>query len=258
MSEFRGVTTPVTILQFDPTPPPVAQAAFGASNGAMWYDSTTNGFRGIVGGVISSIGGGGGSFSTLAGGTNTGNAFVLGNGSSISTTGTGTIGAAGSTGQLQYNNGGVLAGAAPLVFSSAGGATYPLTITGLGAVALALAPSAVGGAGAIFTVLDAPAGNTIFSIKGTAGAYQAQIGGAFNTHITQGTANQDFAGKLTCASSTVTKTFASAYTSTPVVLVFDETTKGGANLTAISNSGFTVSCTGTTDALDYIVIGNPT
>jgi hypothetical protein len=36
-------------------------------------------------------GGGSGSFSTLTGGTNTGNAFVVGNGSSISTSGTGTI-----------------------------------------------------------------------------------------------------------------------------------------------------------------------
>jgi hypothetical protein len=42
-----------------------------------------------------------------------------------------------------------------------------------------------------------------------------------------------------------------------VVIVFDETTKGGANLSAISASAFTVSCTGATDALDYLTMGNP-
>jgi hypothetical protein len=76
-------------------------------------------------------------------------------------------------------------------------------------------------------------------------------------HLTLNAANEDTAGKLTCAASTVTKTFATAFTSTPTVIVFDETTKGGANLTAISNTAFTVSCTGATDALDYIVVGNP-
>lgn len=76
-------------------------------------------------------------------------------------------------------------------------------------------------------------------------------------HLTLNAANEDIAGKLTCATSTVTKTFTAAFTSTPTVVVFDETTKGGANLTAISNTAFTVSCTGATDALDYIVIGNP-
>ena len=62
--------------------------------------------------VIVNPGGAGGaaSFTTLTGGTNTGNSFVLGNGSSISTTGTGTIGAGGSDTQVQFNNAGTLAG----------------------------------------------------------------------------------------------------------------------------------------------------
>jgi hypothetical protein len=81
--------------------------------------------------------------------------------------------------------------------------------------------------------------------------------GNTSSRITAQAAPGDLAGTLTCAASTATKTFTTAYTSTPTILVFDETTKGGVNLTAKSATAFTVSCTGATDALDYIVIGNP-
>ena len=83
------------------------------------------------------------------------------------------------------------------------------------------------------------------------------VGVGSGVHLVQNAASGDIAGKLTCAASTASKAFTANYTSTPVVVVFDETTKAGANLTAISNTGFTVSCTGATDALDYIVMGNP-
>src|SRR5208282_924539 len=68
-----------------------------------------------------------------------------------------------------------------------------------------------------------------------------------------------WAGTSACVTSTKAITFAApvAFTSTPVILVFDETTAGGAKLTAKSNTGFTVSCTGATDAFDWIVVGNP-
>jgi hypothetical protein len=62
---------------------------------------------------------------------------------------------------------------------------------------------------------------------------------------------------LTCAAGTASWTFALAYTSTPVILVSDETTAGGARVSAKSNTGFTVTCTGATDVVDYFVIGNP-
>jgi hypothetical protein len=92
----------------------------------------------------------------------------------------------------------------------------------------------------------------------TSGSIGLGVGiGSTGLHLNLNAANEDIAGKLTCAGSTATKTFSTAFTSTPTVIVFDETTKGGANLTAISNSAFTVSCTGATDALDYIVVGNP-
>jgi hypothetical protein len=65
-----------------------------------------------------------------------------------------------------------------------------------------------------------------------------------------------FAGVSACSSSTKAITF-TAFTSQPVILVFDESTKGGANLSAKSTSGFTVSCTGASDIFDWQVIGNP-
>ena len=79
----------------------------------------------------------------------------------------------------------------------------------------------------------------------------------FSGHVNQSAANSDQAGVLTCAASSATKTFATAYTSTPVVLLTDDTTKGGANITAKSARAFTISCTGATDVVEYMVVGNP-
>ncbi len=76
-------------------------------------------------------------------------------------------------------------------------------------------------------------------------------------HLTQAAANGDKAGVLTCAIGTVTKTFSTAYSSTPVIVISDETTVGGANVSTKSASAFTVTCTGLTDVVDYFVIGNP-
>jgi hypothetical protein len=84
-----------------------------------------------------------------------------------------------------------------------------------------------------------------------------KVGNDGFTHITMFSANNDVAGNLTCAGGTVTKTFAATYTSTPTVLPVDRTTAGGAHLTAVSNTAFTVGCTGATDVVDYLVIGNP-
>jgi hypothetical protein len=43
----------------------------------------------------------------------------------------------------------------------------------------------------------------------------------------------------------------------PVILVFDESTKGGPSLTAKSSSSFTVSCWGPDHAFNWLAIGNP-
>jgi hypothetical protein len=71
-------------------------------------------------------------------------------------------------------------------------------------------------------------------------------------------AQADSWGVATCATSTVSISFAIAYTSTPVIVVSDETTTGGARVSTKSNSGFTITCTGASDVVDYFTGGNPT
>ena len=70
-------------------------------------------------------------------------------------------------------------------------------------------------------------------------------------------ASGQFAGVSACVSGTRAITLPAVYTSTPVILVFDETTAGGAKLIAKSATGFAVSCTGATDIFDWMVVGNP-
>jgi len=91
-----------------------------------------------------------------------------------------------------------------------------------------------------------------------AGDYiRGQSGFINGGHMNQSSANSDFAGASACVSGAKTITFSSAYSSTPVILIFDETTHGGASITAKSASSFAVACTGSADAFDYIAIGNP-
>jgi hypothetical protein len=75
-------------------------------------------------------------------------------------------------------------------------------------------------------------------------------------HINQNTANQ-VAGTSACSSGTQTVAFPGPFASPPAVVLFDETTKGGINLTGKGTWGFIVSCTGASDVFDWIVIGNP-
>lgn len=72
----------------------------------------------------------------------------------------------------------------------------------------------------------------------------------------QGATNH-FAGVSACVSGTMTIPLPITYHSQPSILVFDETTAGGIKLSAKSRSSFTVSCTGATDAFDWVVVGNP-
>ena len=65
------------------------------------------------------------------------------------------------------------------------------------------------------------------------------------------------AGVATCSSGTLTIVFPGPYLNPPVVVVSDETTKGGANVTVRANWGFEVSCAGASDVFDWIIIGNP-
>ncbi len=74
--------------------------------------------------------------------------------------------------------------------------------------------------------------------------------------LDQTTANH-FAGVSTCSGGTKMITLPITYHSQPVVMIFDETTVGGVKLGSKSGSGFTVSCVGSTDTFDWMVIGNP-
>jgi hypothetical protein len=70
-------------------------------------------------------------------------------------------------------------------------------------------------------------------------------------------AASQYGGVSACSGSTKTIVLPTAYSSQPVIMIFDETTAGGAKLSTKSASGFTVTCTGASDAFDWVVIGNP-
>jgi len=79
------------------------------------------------------------------------------------------------------------------------------------------------------------------------------------SHMGQQAANGDFAGAISSVSgTTVSKTFAVNFTSTPIVTVTPTTNAGAFYLSAVSNSGFTVTY-GTSGAqtFNYTVVGNP-
>jgi hypothetical protein len=80
--------------------------------------------------------------------------------------------------------------------------------------------------------------------------------GLYASHFNQGAANQ-IAGSSACSSGTQTIVFPGPYASPPVVLLFDETTKGGISMTGKGTWGFIVSCTGASDVFDWIVVGDP-
>jgi len=81
-------------------------------------------------------------------------------------------------------------------------------------------------------------------------------GRTYLPNINQTSAGQ-FAGTSACISSTKNIAFSIPYNATPVIVVFDETTGGGATLSSKANTGFTVACSGASDAFDWIAIGNP-
>jgi hypothetical protein len=72
----------------------------------------------------------------------------------------------------------------------------------------------------------------------------------------QQSANQ-WAGVSACSNGTRAIAFPALYINPPAILVFDETTAGGAKPAARSLSGFTVSCAGASDAFSWVAIDNP-
>jgi hypothetical protein len=76
------------------------------------------------------------------------------------------------------------------------------------------------------------------------------------SRIDQPSASQ-FSGVSACAGGQRAITLPFTFAAQQAVVVFDETTKGGASLSAKGRNGFVVSCAGATDAFDWLVIGNP-
>lgn len=80
-----------------------------------------------------------------------------------------------------------------------------------------------------------------------------------NGHIGHGTtgSNADNWGTLTCAANTVTYNFTTPLANNAHTLILtDHTTAGGAKTSKLAGS-FTIACTGPTDTVDYLVLGNP-
>jgi hypothetical protein len=70
-------------------------------------------------------------------------------------------------------------------------------------------------------------------------------------------AASQYGGVSACSGSTKAIALPITYNSQPVIMIFDETTAGGAKLSAKSARGFTVTCAGASDSFDWMVIGNP-
>lgn len=58
MPNFKADELTIDVAQFAPRVDPVLGRSNSPTNGALWYDSVTGSFHGVVNGVIGSIGGG--------------------------------------------------------------------------------------------------------------------------------------------------------------------------------------------------------
>jgi len=84
--------------------------------------------------------------------------------------------------------------------------------------------------------------------------------GLVSGHIahTTGAGGTDGWGTLTCSSSSATYTFQVAQsTATYKVILTDQTTTGGAKVSSRATGSFTIACSGASDSVDYLVLGNP-
>lgn len=88
-----------------------------------------------------------------------------------------------------------------------------------------------------------------------------QLGNIVAGGVASALLNQSAAAKYSdhsaCVKGKKTITLPVAYSVQPNILVFDETTKGGASLTEKSTDAFTVSCAGSSDVFDWMVVGDP-
>lgn len=80
--------------------------------------------------------------------------------------------------------------------------------------------------------------------------------GAFSSSGGNFTAHSGEAGQITLSGGTGTITFVGTYIQTPIVVISDETTAGGAKVTAVGTTTATING-GTSDVVDFIVTPNP-
>lgn len=76
------------------------------------------------------------------------------------------------------------------------------------------------------------------------------------TRIGQSAASK-LAGTAICSSSSATLTFSPAFASNPTIIATDANPSATAHISARSTSGATITCSGASDTVDWLAIGNP-
>ena len=127
-------------------------------------------------------------------------------------------------------------------------------------------------AAVLYATFNCPAGcaTTFANVAGAKqfllddGTHDAKVNpefGLVSGHIAHGAAGTnatDTWGTATCSTNTVTVTFTAAFTTTTYkVLLTDQTSAGGARVSTKNLGSFVITCTGASDAVDYLVLGQP-
>jgi hypothetical protein len=115
---------------------------------------------------------------------------------------------------------------------------------------------------AILSIFSSGAWNERFRVSAAGGFSFSNASGALVANISNtGAWNQGSAGSMAGVSACIRGVkkieFPTPYVNPPAILVFDETTAGGAKLNYRELGSFEVSCTGESDAFSWIAIGNP-
>jgi len=136
--------------------------------------------------------------------------------------------------------------------------SIPTGYNAVGTAALLVA----GGNVTVSDSLISNAGGAGYSVQVTSGTFVNLGGntftGGYNT--SGGTAYAQSGGeggRATASSNSITVVFNNTYAVTPIIVVSDETTAGGATVTSKSATGCTITTTGASDVVDWTVVPNP-
>lgn len=104
-------------------------------------------------------------------------------------------------------------------------------------------------------VQDQTAGVTNYAIQTGLGLVQFGDTVEVTANLDSGSpSNTDLAGVMVASAGTATYTFTKSYTNPPVVIVQNDTTMNGILSKVVSNTSITVTTTGATDSVSYIVV----